>query len=90
MKQTENNINPSHYKKEFKDGTIFETIDVFQAVMTKDEFTGYTKGNALKYLSRANDKHDSPIEDIKKAKRNLDFCINNLEGRLASTKLTEE
>lgn len=41
-------INPSHYKY----GGI-ETIDYLRAKLSPDEFRGYLRGNALKYLSRA-------------------------------------
>ena len=40
-------INPDHYKK----GGI-ETIEYMEAKMSKEEFYGYIKGNALKYISR--------------------------------------
>ena len=43
-----------------------EAIDVIKAKLTREEFRGFCKGNALKYLMRANykNKHD---EDLKKA-----------------------
>ena len=43
----EDSINPEHYKK----GGI-ETIEYMKAKMSKEEFYGYIKGNALKYISR--------------------------------------
>lgn len=55
-------INPSHYKV----GGM-ETIDYLKAKLTPEEFRGYLKGNALKYLSRSNYKHEDPGEDYKKA-----------------------
>lgn len=55
-------INPDHYKV----GGI-ETIEYLKAKLSPEEFQGYLKGNALKYLSRSNYKHDNPIEDFKKA-----------------------
>lgn len=54
---------PSHYT----DGNI-ECIDYIQDKLTKEEFQGYCKGNALKYISRAGKKNpDKYNEDLKKA-----------------------
>ena len=52
---------PPHYT----DGGI-ETIDYIRAKLTPEEFRGYCRGNALKYLSRAGKKGD-PAEDLAKA-----------------------
>ena len=52
---------PSHYKV----GGI-ETIDYIQAKLSAEEFTGFCKGNALKYISRAGHKADA-AEDTRKA-----------------------
>jgi len=62
---SEENINPDHYKS----GGI-ETIEFIKAKMTKEEFYGYMKGNALKYISREglkSDKITDKIDDIDKA-----------------------
>ncbi len=54
---------PSHYC----DGGI-ETIDYIRAKMSREEFIGYCKGNALKYISRAGKKADNGIkQDLSKA-----------------------
>lgn len=53
--------NPAHYT----DGGI-ETIDYLQAKLTPEEFKGFCKGNAIKYMSRAGKKGD-PVEDYQKA-----------------------
>jgi len=58
-------INPDHYKH----GGI-ETIAYIKAKMSKDEFYGYLKGNALKYVSREGLKGEriqDAIDDIEKA-----------------------
>jgi len=61
------NVNhPPHYKV----GGI-ETIDYLQAKLTPEEFAGFCKGNALKYISRANHKADA-AEDLRKAAWYLD------------------
>ena len=52
---------PSHYKV----GGI-ETIDYIQAKLSPEEFAGFCKGNALKYISRAGHKADA-AEDTRKA-----------------------
>lgn len=54
---------PSHYT----DGNV-ECIDYIEDKLTKEEFQGYCKGNALKYISRAGKKNpDKYNEDLKKA-----------------------
>jgi len=44
----------------------FETIKVLQAWLSPEEYRGFLKGNAIKYLSRAA-KKGAPVEDAKKA-----------------------
>ena len=59
------NINPDHYTK----GGV-ETIDFIKAKMTPEEFYGFIKGNALKYISREglkSEKLTDKIDDCKKA-----------------------
>ena len=53
---------PSHYRL---DG--FEAIDIIKAVLTPEEYRGYLKGNALKYIIREPYKGD-PEQDVAKAK----------------------
>lgn len=43
-----------------------ETIKVLRAWLTEEELAGFLKGNAIKYLSRANRKGD-PATDCAKA-----------------------
>ena len=52
---------PSHYNM-----LDVEAIDIIEMSMTKDDFLGYLKGNALKYLIRYKHK-GKPEEDISKA-----------------------
>lgn len=52
---------PKHYK--FFE---MEAIDIIRASMTKEQFIGYCKGNALKYRLRAGKKDDT-LQDIAKA-----------------------
>ena len=58
------NVNhPAHYQT-YIDG--LETIDIIYAVLGPERFEGYCRGNALKYLARADDKGNT-IEDLEKA-----------------------
>lgn len=54
-----------------------KTIQPWQAMeswMTPEQFIGFLRGNALKYLARCDDK--GGIEDIKKARHYLDALID--------------
>jgi hypothetical protein len=64
---------PPHYT----DGGI-ETIDYLRAKLTPDEFKGFCKGNALKYISRAGKKSTDELEDYRKAKWYLDKLIETI------------
>jgi hypothetical protein len=44
-----------------------------QAWMTEQQFSGFLRGNAIKYLARCDDK--GGIEDLKKARHYLDKLI---------------
>jgi len=54
-------VEPDHYKA----GGI-EAIDYNQAKLSPEEFAGYCRGNALKYISRAGRK-DAVGQEIRKA-----------------------
>lgn len=58
--KTDNVNSPSHYKQFSR-----EVIDTMQGVSTPEEFKGYLKLNAIKYLSRYQGKNGA--EDLKKA-----------------------
>lgn len=60
---------PPHYTQ----GGI-ETLDFIKAKLTPEEYTGYLKGNIVKYLSRSNLK--GGLKDLKKAQ----FYLNTLIG----------
>lgn len=53
-------VNPDHYRT----GGI-ECIDALRSVMSPEEFEGFCRGNAIKYLWRCREK--GGIEDVKKA-----------------------
>lgn len=55
---------------------IYETIKILEAKLTPEEFVGFNKGNAIKYLDRAKGKAKGKkeLEDYKKAA----WYLNNL------------
>ena len=61
--------NPKHYKN----GTI-ESIDYIKDFLSKEEFTGFLRGNISKYLHRYRYK-GKPMEDLNKARWYLDKLI---------------
>ena len=66
-------INPDHYKI----GGI-EAIDYMKAKSTPEEFRGYLRLTALKYLSRAGHKDDT-VQDYKKAQWFIDRLIKECD-----------
>tara|TARA_B110000858_G_scaffold163666_1_gene189369 strand:- start:1758 stop:1991 length:234 start_codon:yes stop_codon:yes gene_type:complete len=72
--ETEDLINsPSHYRK----GGV-ECIDAIKAALSKEEFKGYLKAAAIKYIWRENHK-ESNIQDLKKSVWYLNRLIQELE-----------
>jgi hypothetical protein len=57
-------VNPEHYKN---NAFGKELIDVIQDNLTRAEFLGYCRGNAIKYRMRAGNKSDNIEQDIRKA-----------------------
>jgi hypothetical protein len=66
---------PPHYQT----GGI-ETIEYIEAKLSKEEFAGYCRGNALKYISRAGHK-DATAQEIGKAI----WYLERWKGSLART-----
>jgi hypothetical protein len=64
---------PSHYNSKG-----VEAIDAIEASMSDEEFQGYCKGNAMKYMWRYKYK-GKPVEDLKKAQWYLNKLIASLE-----------
>lgn len=56
---------------------LYETIKVLEAWMTPEQFAGFCRGNALKYLSRAGKKGDL-LTDLRKAQFYLDYDIKTV------------
>ena len=65
---------PSHYTS----GDI-ECIDAMKAMLSREEFIGYLRGNAFKYQWRLRHK-GNPVEDLSKAERYLDWLKAELEA----------
>ena len=63
---------PSHYQGKFG----LEAIEVVRNFMTTEEIRGFYKGNALKYILREAKKNG--LEDLKKARKNLDWLIEDM------------
>ena len=66
---------PSHYKLK---GLNIESVDVFRAVLTNEEYIGWCKGNALKYLFRAG-KKDNEVQDLSKCSVYVNWAIKAME-----------
>jgi len=66
---------PAHYTA----GGI-ETIDYMRAKASPEEFRGYLRLNALKYLSRAGLKGDA-VTDLKKAAWYINRLIEELQEK---------
>ena len=62
------------------DGLGIESIDVIKAVLREDGFKAFCRGNALKYLIRAD--HKGGVEDLEKARVYLNWEIG-MEDRIA-------
>nr|DAR86102.1 MAG TPA: nucelotide kinase [Caudoviricetes sp.] len=65
--------NPKHYQGNYG----MESIDVLRNFMTAEQLKGFYLGNALKYQLRFQKKNG--LEDLKKARKNLDWLIEELE-----------
>nr|DAS82443.1 MAG TPA: nucelotide kinase [Caudoviricetes sp.] len=66
---------PAHYKL---DGLDIESKDVLKSVLGNKGYVHWACGNAMKYIFRWEKKNG--LEDLKKARKNLDFAIETLEG----------
>lgn len=66
---------PCHYGGD----TEYECIKVLKAWNTPEEFVGFCKDNAIKYLCRSG-KKDEDIQEYKKARWYIDTLIEYLEN----------
>ncbi|HFI0463232.1 TPA: DUF3310 domain-containing protein [Streptococcus suis] len=67
---------PKHYNQFSQE--VIVTIEEWVAGYDKSE-VAYCLGNTLKYISRAPYKHETPLEDLKKAQFYLREAINLVE-----------
>lgn len=65
--------NPKHYQGRYG----LESINVLRNFMTSEQLKGFYLGNALKYQLRYQKKNG--LEDLKKARKNLDWLIEEVE-----------
>lgn len=65
-------VQPNHYTQ-----GKFEVIEIIEEISGgyEDGFTAYAVGNVVKYLARAPHKHDTPLEDLRKAERYIQYAI---------------
>lgn len=75
MAEKEEVNHPDHYGG--KDNQ-YETIKVLEAKLTRDEFIGFCKGSAIKYLDRAKLK-GYENKDYRKAEWYLNYMNNYIE-----------
>ncbi len=66
---TDNVNKPEHYRQ----GEI-ECIDAIESALTPEEFRGYCKGNALKYIWR--ERYKGGDESLRKAQWYIDRAVN--------------
>lgn len=70
--ETNSNVNhPSYYNN-----NSLETIEIIKGSLSKEEYSGFLKGNILKYISRADFK-GNVVEDLEKAKWYLEELIKS-------------
>lgn len=71
-----------HHPNHYTSGR-FEAIEVIEDVTKgyEDGYVAYCVGNTQKYIKRAPFKHATPLEDLRKAAKYLEFAIKHLEGQ---------
>jgi len=67
-------FDPVHKPEHYNTGGL-ECIDAIKGMLTHDEYIGYLRGNALKYMWRFRYKK-KPIEDLRKARWYEERLIN--------------
>jgi hypothetical protein len=68
MSANETQVGGTHYTAK-----AIQPWEAMQAWMTEEEFSGFLRGNAIKYLVRYKDK--GGVEDLRKARHYLDKLI---------------
>jgi hypothetical protein len=57
-----------------------EVIDILKLKMTAEQYQGFLRGNALKYLFRYDHK-GTPVEDLQKATTYAKWLLEEFDGR---------
>lgn len=73
MGASDTQIGGTHYSSK-----RIQPWDAMESWMSHEQFKGFLRGNAIKYIARCDDK--GGIEDIKKARHYLDKLIEISEG----------
>lgn len=73
-----------HYQRAEK-----EPIEIMQMYFTSQEFYGFCKGNAIKYILRSRFK-GSELKDMEKASQYLAWAVDVLHGEKIDPRLKEE
>lgn len=63
-----------------------EVIDILKAKLTGEQFQGFLRGNALKYLFRYDHK-GTPVSDLLKATDYLRWLKESVEGRQSDSEV---
>ena len=74
--KNDNVNNPSHYQGRYG----MQSIDALRNFMTPEQLKGFFLGNALKYQLRFQKKNG--LEDLEKARKNLNWLIEEVEKEL--------
>ena len=72
MSAHDTQIGGDHYKTK-----EIQPWDAMEAWMTREQFIGFLRGNALKYIARCDDK--GGVDDIKKARHYLDKLVETMD-----------
>lgn len=66
---------PQHYTR-----GKFEVIEIIEQTVAgyDDPFVAHCVGTATKYINRAPYKHETPLEDLRKAAKYIDFAIEHI------------
>lgn len=73
MSANNRQIGGAHYTNK-----TIQPWDAMESWLSKEEFVGFLRGNALKYLARCNEK--GGIEDVRKAQHYTEKLLEVLES----------
>ena len=68
-------INATHYQKLQQ-----QPIEIMQALMTPEQFSGFLWGNVIKYALRCGSK-DAPVKEMEKAQQYAKWYVQACEGK---------